>query len=211
MYLPKSFDAPEHAWDLIQAHPLGQLISVDSQGLPFISWLPFHIDVRPQEGQEAQTGVLLGHLAKANPQVQLLEHQPEASLVFMGPHAYMPTTVYDDALRVPTWSYAVVQMRVKVTRIEGEAAKDALLKQLIGDHQPPYAEQWRGLPNDFTERMLLGIVAYRFEVLALLSKFKLNQHRKEAHASMHAHYAQGNDAERELAQWMIKLGLVQQP
>lgn len=211
MYLPKPFDAPEHAWTLIEDHPLGQLISVDPQGLPFISWLPFHIDARPTEGQDAPQGALLGHLARANPHAGLLAQQPEATLVFMGPHAYMPTTVYTDELRVPTWNYAVVQLRVKVTAIDGEAAKDALLKQLIGDHQPPYADQWRGLPHDFTERMLQGIVAYRFEVLQLQSKFKLNQHRKEAHAAMHEHYARGNDAQRELAQWMKRLGLVQAP
>ena len=99
-------------------------------------------------------------------------------------------------------------MRLKSILVEGEAAKDVLLKQLIGDHQPPYAAQWRGLPADFTERMLQGIVAYRFEVLEIQSKFKLNQHRKESHVAMHAHYAQGSEAERELAQWMTKLGLV---
>ena len=208
MYLPKSFNAPEHAWQLVQSHPLGQLISVDPQGLPFLSWLPFHVESQGQADSTGSSGVLLGHLAKANPHVQLLAERPEVTAVFMGPHAYMPTTVYADSLRVPTWSYLVVQMRLKSILVEGEAAKDVLLKQLIGDHQPPYAAQWRGLPADFTERMLQGIVAYRFEVLEIQSKFKLNQHRKESHVAMHAHYAQGSEAERELAQWMTKLGLV---
>lgn len=205
MYLPKQFEAPEHAWTLMRQHPLAQLISVDEQGLPYLSWLPMHIDAVP-EGDA--TGWLLGHLAKANPHVDLLAGQPQATLVFTGPHAFMPTTVYNDTLRVPTWSYLVVSLRVQAHRLEGEPAKDALLKQLIGDHQPPYAQQWRGLPSDYTERMLMAIVAYRFEVLDVKAKFKLNQHRKESHAAMHALYAQGNDAERELAQWMKTLGLV---
>jgi len=38
-------------------------------------------------------------------------------------------------------------------------------------------------------------------------KLKLNQHRPESHAKMKASYAQGNDDERELAQWMDRLGL----
>ena len=120
----------------------------------------------------------------------------------------MSTRVYPDEQRVPTWNYLSVQAKVSVRLLEGEQAKDALLKQLIGDHQPPYAQQWRGLPSDYTERMLMAIVAYRFEVLDVKAKFKLNQHRKESHAAMHALYAQGNDAERELAQWMKTLGLV---
>ncbi len=205
MYLPKQFEAPEHAWTLIRQHPLGQLISVDTQGLPMLSWLPMHIDALPEGDAPA---LLLGHLAKANPHVDQLHHAPQATLVFTGPHAFMPTTVYKDTLRVPTWSYLVVVLRVRAQRLEGEAAKDALLKQLIGDHHPPYAQQWRGLPNDYTERMLEAIEAYHFEVLEVKTKFKLNQHRKESHAAMHALYEQGSEAERELAQWMKTLGMV---
>jgi transcriptional regulator len=37
---------------------------------------------------------------------------------------------------------------------------------------------------------------------------KLNQHRPEAHAAMHAAYAQGSANEQALARWMMDLGLV---
>jgi len=91
--------------------------------------------------------------------------------------------------------------------VEDELAKDRLLKQLIGDHEPPYADQWRSLGADYAHKMLAGIVAFELRVTALQCKLKLNQHRPEAHAAMKASYAAGNENERALAAWMEKLGL----
>ena len=76
----------------------------------------------------------------------------------------MPTTVYADSLRVPTWSYLVVQMRLKSILVEGEAAKDVLLKQLIGDHQPPALVSGEGVPWDVP----MHVITNRPEILASL-------------------------------------------
>ena len=56
--------------------------------------------------------------------------------------------------------------------------------------------------------MLAGITAFELEVRSLECKVKLNQHRPESHAEQHAAYAQGSEQERQLAQWMQRLGLV---
>ena len=96
---------------------------------------------------------------------------------------------------------------MQATLIEDPAGKDALLKKLIGDHEPPYAEQWRGLGDDFAHKMLAGIVAFKLQVTDLQCKLKLNQHRPEAHAAMKATYAAGTPDEQSLAGWMDKLGM----
>ena len=85
--------------------------------------------------------------------------------------------------------------------------KDALLKTLIADHEPSYAEQWRSLDDDFAQKMLAAIVGFELDVVEWSCKLKLNQHRPEAHARMHAGYAAGNERERELAAWMQRLGM----
>ena len=46
-------------------------------------------------------------------------------------------------------------------------------------------------------------------VTKLECKLKLNQHRPESHAKLHALYASGNDHERALAGWMSRLGMVE--
>lgn len=207
MYLPRQFDHSDDAPRvdaLLRAHPFASLISVDDTGLPFVTHLPLHL-------REAPSGdtprVLLGHVARGNPHWRYLQARPQAVVTFLGPHAYMSPQVYPDLVRVPTWNYLAVHCEVQATLVDEPAAKDALLKHLIGDHEPPYAEQWRGLDDTYAQRMLSAIVAFELRVTALQCKVKLNQHRPESHAAMRATYAAGNDDERALAHWMDRLGL----
>ena len=205
MYLPTQFNAKDeaHALALMRAHPFASLISVDDDGFPFVTHLPLHLTQK--DGQP----VLLGHCAKPNPHWRYLQVRPQALVTFMGPQAYMSPKVYPDLTRVPTWSYLAVHAKVEASLVDDHAAKDRLLKQLIGDHEPPYAEQWRGLGEDYQHKMLNGIVAFELRITELQCKLKLNQHRPESHAAMHAAYAKGTPNEQALATWMVTLGMVQ--
>ena len=207
MYVPAHFQSPDqaHALELIKRYPFATLISQDDQGFPAVSYLPLHLS----PSQPSAALVLQGHLAHANPQVQFLRARPQALVSFMGPHAYLSPTVYPDAQRVPTWNYLAVQARVEVRFIDDLAQKDELLKALIADHEPAYAKQWRDLPLNYQTRMLSAIDAFELTVFDLQCKLKLNQHRPESHARTYEVYAQGDDHERALAQWMISLGLIQ--
>lgn len=207
MYLPRQFDHSDDAPRvnaLLRAHPFASLISVDEGGLPFVTHLPLHLRDAPPNGA---TRVLLGHVARGNPHWRYLQARPQAVVTFLGPHAYMSPKVYPDLARVPTWNYLAVHCEVQATVVDEPVAKDALLKHLIGDHEPPYAEQWRGLDEAYAHRMLNAIVAFELRVTALQCKLKLNQHRTESHAAMRAAYAAGNDDERSLSRWMDRLGL----
>jgi transcriptional regulator len=146
-------------------------------------------------------------VAKPNPHWRYLQARAQAVVTFLGPQAYMSPQVYPDLVRVPTWSYLAVHCTVQATLVQEPAAKDALLKKLIGDHEPAYAAQWRGLGEDYAHKMLAGIVAFELRVTDVQCKLKLNQHRPESHAAMKAAYAAGNENERALAAWMDKLGL----
>ncbi len=203
MYLPPQFANTDlaHARQLVRDHPFAQLISVDDNGLPFVTPLPLH-------WLESQEGVLLlGHCAKANPHWRYLQARAQAVVTFMGPQAYMSPRVYPDLARVPTWNYLMVHCTVQAHLIDTFDDKDRLLKHLIADHDPDYAAQWRSLGSDFQHKMMQGIVAFELKVTQLQCKVKLNQHRPESHVAMHAAYAHGNDNERALAHWMLRMGL----
>jgi transcriptional regulator len=206
MYLPEHFKAlePSMGEDLIRAHPFASLISTDDTGQPYVSHLPLELEVG------AGGRKLLGHVAKANPHWRHLAARPQALVTFQGPDAYMSPRVYTDLQRVPTWNYLVVHVQVRATLAEEEGAKDAILKKLIAHHDPAYAAQWRALPQDYTRRMLSAIVAFELEVLDMQCKFKLNQHRPEAHAAMLASYRAGSTRERELVPWLERLGITGQ-
>ena len=201
MYLPPQFAAKDSAtvYELIRANPFASLISTDDDGLPFVTPLPLHLLL------EADQTLLLGHCAKPNPHWRYLVARPKAVVTFMGPDAYMTPRVYPDLVRVPTWNYITVHCTVEAKIVETCDDKDRLLKHLIADHDPAYADQWRGLGEDYQHKMMGGIVAFELRVLSMQCKVKLNQHRPEARAAMHALYSQGNDNERALADWMDKL------
>lgn len=203
MYLPPHFAAKDLAiaYELIRENPFASLISSDDNNLPFVTPLPLHLL------EDKGATLLLGHCAKPNPHWRYLQARPTAVVTFMGPHAYMTPRVYPDLVRVPTWNYVMVHCTVEAKIVETFDDKDRLLKHLIADHDPAYADQWRRLGEEYQHKMMGGIVAFELKVLDMQCKIKINQHRPEAHVAMKAAYAAGNDNERALAQWMDKLGL----
>ena len=208
MYLPVQFNAkdPNAAPDLMRAHPLASLISVDDDGFPFVSHLPLHLEQRAGDDGQQQY-VLWGHCARPNPHWRYLMARPQALVTFMGPHAYMSPSVYPDLARVPTWNYLAVHCAVQARLIDDPAEKDRTLKMLIADHELAYAEQWRGLGEDFAQKMLAGIVAFELVVTRLECKLKLNQHRPESHTAMRGAYESAGENGRELVTWMNRLAL----
>ena len=203
MYQPPQFKStdPAIAADLVRAHPLASLISCDDDGLPFVSHLPLHLEVT--DGGFT----LLGHCAKPNPHWRHLQARPGALVTFLGPHAYLSPKVYPDLARVPSWNYLAVHCVVEARLVEDADAKDALLKKLIGDHEPAYAQQWRAMEPDLATKLLAGIVGFELKVLSWECKLKLNQHRPESHTALRAVYLAGNEDQRELAVWMDRLGM----
>jgi transcriptional regulator len=206
MYMPTQFDSKDIAVaaQVMRSHPFASLISVDDAGLPFVTHLPLHWEETKEGGPQ---GRLLGHCARGNPHWKFLTARPQAVVTFMGPHAYMSPKVYPDLVRVPTWNYVAVHCTVQADILDGHAAKDALLKQLIADHEPAYADQWRALPDDYTGKMLNGIVAFSLKIIELQCKVKVNQHRPEAHGRMLEIYDAGSPDEKALGQWMRQMGL----
>lgn len=203
MYQPPQFKSDDRAVaaDIIRSYPFASLVSTDDDGFPFVTHLPLHLEER------GERFVLMGHCARPNPHWRYLQARPRALALFMGPHAYQSPAIYPDRQRVPSWNYLAVHCKVQATLVEDPDAKDRLLKKLIGDHEPAYAEQWRSLGEEFAHKMMAGIMGFELEVIEWACKLKVNQHRPESHAKLHAGYAQGNEDERALAGWMERLGM----
>lgn len=205
MYLPSQFAVtdPAVAARVMREHPFANLITVDDDGLPFVTPLPLHLS------EEGGGFTLLGHVARGNPQWRQLQARPRAVATFAGPHAYLSPSVYPDLARVPSWNYIAVHCTVTARLLDDAdpAAKDRLLKCLIADHEPAYAAQWRAFDPEQARKLLGAIVAFELRVDAWQCKIKLNQHRPESHAALQARYAAGNPDEQALARWMQQLGL----
>jgi transcriptional regulator len=108
MYIPAQFKSDEldNAVELMRAHSFATMISNGDAGLPFVTYLPLHVDMRERDGKPWP--VLVGHVAKPNPHWKYLRDRGTATVSFLGPHAYMSPSVYPDTMRVPTWNYLAV-------------------------------------------------------------------------------------------------------
>jgi len=150
-------------------------------------------------------GIIEGHFARANPHWKSLADQ-ETLVVFPGPHSYVSPTLYLDPLSVPTWNYIAIHAYGTLELIEGEAEKDALLKNLIALHEPAYADRWREMPDRYRRGMLHGITGFRIPITRIEGKFKISQNRApQERINVQAAHAAGTPDQQALAEWMERL------
>jgi transcriptional regulator len=156
---------------------------------------------------EGEHGLLEGHFARANRHWQALAGR-ETLVVFSGPHSYVSPANYVEPLSVPTWNYIAIHAYGTMELIEDEAGKDALVKGLIAQHEPAYAERWLAMPEGFRRTMLAGIMGFRIPIARIEGKFKLSQNRAaEERRNVHATQLAGTPDEQALAAWMERLGI----
>jgi transcriptional regulator len=107
---------------------------------------------------------------------------------------------------VPTWNYIAVHAHGTLALVEDDAAKEALLADLIAAHEPSYLDHWHGLPEGFRRTMLAGIMGFRIPIARIEGKFKLSQNRApEERRNVHAAQSAGSPEEQALARWMERL------
>ena len=203
MYLPAHFNSTDfdHALRLIAEHPLALLVGPNAGGESFGSHLPLIVASR-DDGL-----VLEGHMARANPHWGWLSQQKRLLAIFSGPSAYVSPSHYDSLQNVPTWNYAALHAYGDIELIDGQTDKDALLKRLIGRFEPEYAEQWRGLNEDYQRKLLGAIVGFRIRVTRWELKLKMSQNRAAAERQRirEALAASERAEDRATAGWMTRL------
>jgi transcriptional regulator len=114
---------------LMKAFPFAMLVSA-KEGTPFVTHIPIIYN--------DETGKLVAHIDKYNPQVETLIDGAEVTVVFKGPDTYISPSVYTTK-QLPTWNYIIVHITGTLTLInDPEAAKDtmvAMTKYLEGPEQ----------------------------------------------------------------------------
>jgi transcriptional regulator len=177
----------------------GPQTDADGNSIPVATHLPLVVK------DEGPHGVLEGHFARANQHWQALAGR-ETLVVFPGPHSYVSPSLYEDELSVPTWNYVAIHAYGTLSLVDDEAAKAALLTDLIAANEPAYAEQWYSLPDGYRRTMLGNIMGFRIPIERIEGKFKLSQNRKQQERrNVQAAHAAGSDDQRALAAWMARL------
>ncbi|RYC11633.1 FMN-binding negative transcriptional regulator [Ciceribacter ferrooxidans] len=168
----------QHA--LIRSHPLGLLISSGEGGL-LANPIPFRL-VNTDLGM----GTLQAHMARANPQWRALAAGAEVLIVFQGADHYITPAWYETKREtgkvVPTWNYAIVQVRGTVRVIEDSQWLRAQVNRLTDGHESRRMIPWAvgDAPDDFITAQLKGIVGIEVQITAIEGKWKVSQNRNEA-------------------------------
>ncbi|MDA1097702.1 MAG: FMN-binding negative transcriptional regulator [Proteobacteria bacterium] len=171
MYTPAHFalDDPSQQQALIADNPFAQLITMDGDGLPHASHLPFLFF----------SGRLDGHMAKANPQWQHFQSNRDVLAIFSGPHGYISPSWYKNAPNVPTWNYTALHVYGRPRLIEDADQKKARQAHLVEVMESGFDVPWRmELPESYEQGMLAGIVTFEIEITRMEGKAKLSQNRK---------------------------------
>ncbi|MFB2552708.1 FMN-binding negative transcriptional regulator [Ensifer soli] len=182
MYQPAHFReddlATQHA--LIRAHPLGLLISAGAAGL-LANPVPFDLDAEASE-----KGVLRLHLARANPQWRAIAEGADTLAVFQGADAYITPSWYrtkqETGKVVPTWNYAIVQVRGTARVIEDAGWLMDQVSALTRRHEERRSAPWSldDAPPDFLRAQLRGIVGIEIDIRRIDGKWKVSQNRPAA-------------------------------
>src|SRR5207237_1079539 len=150
--------------DLIERHGFGTLVTV-IDGAPFATHLPFLLD--------RERGLLLGHVARANPHWRALGNGAESLAIFRGPHGYVSPSWYATGPAVPTWTFAAVHVYGVPRLLDDEARLLDLLRRLVDQYESGRERPWAmDLPADYLKKMLGGIVGFEMPIGRMEGKFK---------------------------------------
>lgn len=117
---------------------------------------------------------LFGHMSRENPHWKAVESK-KATVLFLGPHQYISPRWYTIEKSVPTWDYMTVKMTGILKIVDRDQTNSILLK-LSQYYDPEWTEERKEL-EEYYQKMVNEIVAFRIEVEEVHGKWKLSQNR----------------------------------
>lgn len=156
--------------DLVTAYPLCWLVTGDAEDR-YATPLPL---LPEQDENSGAVKSLLGHIPRRHPQCKILQQDPRASILCMGPQAYVSPRLVSKDRWGATWNYAACQFNVDVEFVpdETDLALSRLAKALEGDRPDAWSPDQMG---DRYEPLKARIIAFRAHVRNARPRFKLGQ------------------------------------
>ena len=209
MYIPTHFSIknPELMHQIIQAHPLGVLVTMTPEGLD-ANHIPFELD--------AGRGVLTAHVARANPVWQQCGNGMDALVIFRGEESYISPNWYPSKhefhRQVPTWNYEVVHVHGRMVVQDTEKFVRGVVGRLTRKHEAIEAKPWKmgDSTPEFIDGMLKAIVGIEITITRMEGKAKLSQNREDRDR-LNASDVLARQGDLELANAMRNAKPIQQP
>lgn len=155
--------------DLIADYPLALLVSDGPQDFAARP-LPMLADT-DESGRLVR---LVGHMARSNPQMEVLRATPRCCFLFQGPHGYISPRFVPDRNWGPTWNYAL--LRVYADIVWRPDLTDAALERLVTKMESGQPNAWSaGELGDRYAQLAQHVEAFEAHVVHVDPRFKLGQ------------------------------------
>lgn len=208
MYVPQHFEEQraEALHELIRSHPLGALVVQGPHGLD-ADHIPFHLDENAGEH-----GVLLAHVARANPLWKEAKDGDEVLVIFRAEDAYVSPNWYpskhETHRQVPTWNYRVVHVHGRLSIRDDERFVRGVVARLTRTHESRTGDPRPWKMTDSSEayiaQMLAAVVGLEVRIERIVGKSKVGQNR-EARDRINAAEELARRGRHELAAAMLKV------
>ncbi len=177
MYIPSQYKNEDlsEVKDFLRSNSFAILIN-QLNGRPWATHTPLELD-KDEDGND----ILIGHIARANPQWKAFEDKSEVLCIFNGPHSYVSSSWYKEE-EVPTWNYIAVHIYGSLT-VMTESEVLTWLGGLV-DHYEKDEKTPISLKDlsPATLRQVKGVVGFRIKINQIQAAYKLSQGREEDHA-----------------------------
>jgi len=176
MYTPSHYNNQDidEIKDFLRNNSFGILINI-LDNKPWGTHIPLEL-----ETDENGDDILVGHIAKANPQWKYFNDKAEVLCIFNGPHAYVSSSWYKEE-EVPTWNYIAVHVYGTLKILTEEETMQSMHR--LVDKYEKSSKNPISLKNlsSKTLRQVKGVVGFQVQVSDIQATYKLSQTQAEDH------------------------------
>jgi len=154
---------------VIKQYPLSMMVTAQN-GKPYISHIPLIYN--------KNTGKLVGHMDRNNPQVDTLQSGDGVQLVFKGPDTYISPSIYTTE-QLPTWNYIIVHLIGTVSVIDEPDTIKRSMVEMTRYLEAPDHKYSLSIDDPKMDLFVQYIHAFEIEITEWEGKFKLSQDKCE--------------------------------
>lgn len=161
--------------EFIRQQPLASLVSCiendfEATQLPLLAELDL-------EGNVVE---LIGHMARSNRHVEMIEQNPRAIAVFLGAHGHISPSWMRDRTQAPTWNFETAHFVVDVSFVQTQDETAEAVARLLDAMEDGRPNRWHSSElGPRYDQLIKHIVGFRAEVIDARIKFKLGQNERE--------------------------------
>ena len=156
-------DHKAHLLEVINSYPLATVISVKADQ-PLITHLPLIYN----------SGKLIGHIDKFNPQAELMKDAHTVTVIFSGPQCYISPSIYSTS-QLPTWNYVKVHLKGTVHAINDPEIVKQSIVDMTAHLETPELRYQLAMDNPRMHGLIGYISGFEIEITHWEGKFKLSQ------------------------------------